>query len=80
MGLKSTRDDLDNRIKYHRPSEDAIVLIQVIRKQAYDLSHDILEMVSLDREREFALKKVEEALAWAIGGIARDPKNWAEDS
>ena len=78
MGLIATSDDIENRIKYHRPDSTGIELIAKMRRLALDFSMGVLENVPLDRERALALTKIEEALFWANAGIARDPEHWEQ--
>jgi hypothetical protein len=71
--------DLRNRIKYHRPDEDAISRIALMRRQALEWAEDVLGLVPEGREQALAITKIEEALFWANAGIARDPEHFAED-
>jgi hypothetical protein len=71
--------DIENRIKYHRPDEDAINRIAVMRGTALMWAEQVLEYVPAGREQALALTKIEEALMWANAGIARDPEHFAEE-
>lgn len=71
--------DLEARIKYHRPDQEGIERIAQMRKRALDWGEYILGLVPPGREQALALTKIEEALMWAIAGIARDPDHWAEN-
>ena len=73
------KDDIDNRIKYHKPNSDGIEKIALMRKFALDWSYAIHGLVPDGREQALAYTKIEEALMWAIAGIARGPDNWSED-
>lgn len=70
-------DDLENRIKYHRPDEIGIEKIAAMRRSALQWMLDIRSTIPAGREQSLAFTKIEEALFWAIAGIARDPDNWA---
>jgi hypothetical protein len=72
-------DDLENRIKYHRPNADAIEAIADMRRSALAWAKAIVRDVPEGREQSLAITKIEEALFWANAGIARDADNWAED-
>lgn len=71
------RDDLKHRIDYHRPSEEGIQKIAAMRRLALEWSLSVRGLVPEGREQSIAFTKIEEALFWAIAGIARDPENWA---
>ena len=71
-------DDLERRIKYHRPDEQGIEKIAAMRRSALDWMLTIRSMVPAGREQSLAFTKIEEGLFWAIAGIARDPDNWAD--
>ncbi len=73
------REDLENRIKYHRPDQDGIDRIAQMRRYALDWSNAIRQMVPDGREQAVAFTKIEEAMFWANAGIARDRDHWAED-
>jgi hypothetical protein len=72
-------DDLQNRIKYHRPDADGIERIANMRDWALGWSLGIRTQVPEGREKSIALTKIEEALFWANAGIARDSKHWDEE-
>ena len=72
-------NDIENRIKYHRPDEHAIERIAVMRGTALMWAEQVLEYVPQGREQALALTKIEEALFWANAGIARDPEHFATD-
>jgi hypothetical protein len=76
--VRIDNDDLENRIKYHRPNADAIDLIADMRRLALAWSKAVVLMVPEGREQSLALTKIEEALFWSNAGIARDPDNWDE--
>jgi len=70
--------DIENRIKYHRPDEDAIERIAAMRGTALMWAEQVLEYVPPGREQALSLTKIEEALFWANAGIARDPVHFAD--
>lgn len=72
-------DDLENRIKYHKPNDEAITYISAMRSYALTWAKAVRLMVPEGREQALALTKIEEALMWANAGIARDPGNWADE-
>lgn len=71
-------DELERRIKYHRPNEQGIDLIAAMRQHALTWAKAVRRDVPGGREQSLALTKIEEALFWANAGIARDPQHWAE--
>lgn len=71
--------DIENRIKYHRPDQDAISRIAAMRHAALSWAADVLALVPAGREQAIALTKIEEALMWSNAGIARDPEHFAKD-
>lgn len=70
--------DLKNRVRYHRPDQDAIEQIARMRTLALGWGEDIIDLVPAGREQALALTKIEEALFWCNAGIARHPDNWDE--
>lgn len=72
-------DDLENRIKYHKPNQDGIDRIAQMRRIALDWAKAVRLFVPEGREQALAFTKIEEGLMWAVAGIARDPNNWNED-
>jgi hypothetical protein len=79
MSVHPQLDDLENRIRYHRPDADAIARIAKMRLYALGWAEDILSSVPPGREQALALTKIEEALFWANAGIARDPSHFAAE-
>lgn len=73
------RDDLERRIKYHRPNQDGIDRITMMRKFALDWALVMHNLVPDGREKSLAYTKIEEALFWANAAIARDPDYWEEE-
>lgn len=53
---------------YHRPSEKQVAQISTVRTGCKDL-HAILEALPPGRERDEAIKKLEEVSMWANKGI-----------
>lgn len=79
MSLISTSDDLKNRIKYHRPTEEGISRIAANRKAALAFADTVLSSCPEGRDKEISLTKIEEALFWANAAIARDSAFTASD-
>ena len=73
------KDDIDNRIKYHKPNEDGVERIALMRKFALDWAYAVHGLVPDGREQSIAYTKIEEDLFWCNAGIAREPDFWAED-
>lgn len=73
------KDDLETRIRYHRPNEYGISHIAAMRGFALQWVKAVHDLVPDGREQAIAYTKIEEALMWAIAGIARDPENWSAD-
>jgi hypothetical protein len=70
-------DTLENRIQNHKPTDDAIQIIETNRRYALGWSHYVLDNVPPGRERSTAFAKIEEALFWSNAAIARKPENQA---
>lgn len=71
--------DLENRIRYHRPSSEGINRIAQMRTVALGAARTAVQLVPEGREQALALTKIEEFLFWANAGIARHPDFQAED-
>jgi len=72
-------EELRNRIKYHRPNNEAINDIATMRSHALGWALAVTDLLPEGREQALALTKIEEALFWANAGIARDEQNWDGD-
>lgn len=71
--------EIRNRIKYHRPNNEAINDIATMRSFALDWALAVADLLPEGREMALALTKIEEALFWANAGIARSELNWDDD-
>lgn len=74
-------EDLKHRIEYHKPSPYGVMKIAAVREAVFACGEALLSEVpeSSGRERALALTKLEEAMMWAIAGIARDPEYMSEE-
>ena len=63
--------DLDNRFKHHPPVGAQPHLYAHVRAQAKNFVDYIIRNTPQSRERDFAVKAIEEAVMWANAGIAR---------
>jgi hypothetical protein len=69
------QSDLDNRFSFH-PATDANqrgVLHEQIRDKCLELATFINGAVPEGREKSSAVTKIEEAMFWANGAVAREP-------
>lgn len=64
-------DELDRRFSNHPVGEDQIEIMQGIRDLGRALAQEIGRYVPEGREQSTALTKVEEAVFWAVAGVAR---------
>lgn len=67
-------DELHNRFAYHRPASPILVeeVFPRLRTDAENLALLIDRFVPDGREKALAVTKIEEAVMWAIAGIARN--------
>lgn len=74
-------EDLKHRIEYHKPSAEGVAKIATVREAILGCGEVFLLEVpeSSGRERALALTKLEEAMMWAIAGIARNPEYMSEE-
>jgi len=72
----SRRSPLAQRVEHdltlHPPTSEAIgKRMDILRAQAKKFAHAVVAQCPEKREQSLALTKIEEALFWAIAGIAR---------
>jgi hypothetical protein len=72
-------EEIRNRIKYHRPNDEAINDIATMRTHALTWALAVADLLPEGREMSLALTHIETALFWANAGIAREEENWADD-
>lgn len=65
-------EGIDNRIKHHPPSADAITCHQAVRDMARSALVTIQQVCPSSAERTLAERKIEEAMMWANAAIARE--------
>ena len=65
-------DRVQHNIKHHKPDEDGLKRISLMRTTVEAASHAVLDNVPVGREQALSLTKLEEALFWANAGIARN--------
>jgi hypothetical protein len=72
-------EEMIHRFQYHPPSgQDVIDAHQQVRTASALYAGLILTLVPPGREQSLAITKIEEAMFWANGGIARAPSNSPE--
>ena len=64
--------ELEKRFRSHNVSLDEIDTMEWLRRKAKFLAEDILDKTPESREQSLALTKLEEAVFWAIAGLARN--------
>lgn len=55
----------------HAPDSEKVVAIEEVRNYFKQAAHTVIGLVPSSREQSLALTKLEEALMWAVAGIAR---------
>ena len=73
-----SKNDLERRIKYHRPDQDGLDRIAQMRRLALDFGNGIRQMCPPGHEQDQAIANLEQTLFWANAGIARDPEHRAD--
>ncbi len=63
---------IDYSLTNKRPSDKAIENIESFREVAKQLGHAIVDYVPAGRAQALAITKLEEAVMWAVKGIALD--------
>lgn len=66
------QEDIENRFKYHAPTEEAKLLHEGVRDSIKGVAMMVMEMLPECREKSLALTKLEEAMLWANAAIARN--------
>jgi len=67
-----TPKELENRFQYHPPkNENQQKKYEHIRYMGHEFAKVLMNNVPDCRERDFAIKKVEEVCFWANAGVAR---------
>lgn len=66
-----TKSELAHRFMYHAPDELKATMHQDLREETAALAALFAMLVPEGREQSLAFTKLEEALFWAIAGIAR---------
>lgn len=67
-----TFEEIQNRVNYHRPTEEAVGRHERVRGVIFEALEKISEAVPPCREQSLAITKLEEAMFWANAGIARN--------
>jgi hypothetical protein len=68
------QSDLDTRFKCPAPPEKRTEREDFLHDHFRQLAGSVCQQVPPGRERALVLTKLEEALMWALTGIAREPK------
>lgn len=63
--------ELDNRFDYHKPDETKANQYERIRALLKGVAAEIDSTLPEGREKSLVITKLEEAMFWAIAGIAR---------
>lgn len=66
--------EVDNRVSYHKPSEDGAKRHAYLSAAFAALMNDIDEIVPGGREKSLVFTKLEEALLWSRSAITRSNK------
>jgi len=66
-----TPDELKTRFTYHKPKDGQAERYQGLRASAHNLAKMVVDECPVSREREEALKNIEQAVMWANAAIAR---------
>ena len=72
--VKAAYKSTIHNLTYHRPTADVADAMEMIRQSAMWFVADICEMTAhtaMPRERQMALRAVEDAVMYAIAGLAR---------
>ncbi len=69
---ESGKYDVENIFTYHSPQPGQPERYTVLRAGAKELARMVLEACPDSRERDQALKKIEEAVFWANASVARN--------
>ena len=72
VNLMAVNEELENRFKYHRPSDSTQENLANLRAEIYDLAVTLDTVLPNSREKSLAITKVEEALMWAIAAVVRN--------
>ena len=65
--------ELQNRFIYHPPIDGQQEKYEELRAKGLELAQLIANHCPESREQSLAVRKVEEAIFWAIASIARNP-------
>lgn len=65
--------DLEKNLTNHTPSADAIEDIEKLRYHAKVFAEQVDLLTPPSREQSLAFTNLEQALMWAVAGIARNP-------
>ena len=78
---RSASADWKHRVEYHKPSPYGVTKIASVREAVLGCGQTILREVPVSSGRELALALTtrEEAMMWAIAGVARDPEYMSEE-
>lgn len=79
MPTTPEQQEIIRRFNYHRPKPELLPNFQALRVAAIKFAEAVYDNTESDREQSLAITKIEEALSWAIGSIARSPANWDGD-
>lgn len=66
--------DLENRFSYHKPTDETVDSFEMIRKIGYAYAVQINQMCPDGREKDAAMKALDEVVFWSNAAIARGVK------
>jgi hypothetical protein len=65
------RNEIDHRLSYYAPDEDARAKHEAVRAAAKEFGYRLAELLPECREKSLAITSLEEAGFWANAAIAR---------
>lgn len=64
---------VEHNMTNHAPtSQEVVDTFERLRSAAKDFAHLVVDLVPPSREQSLALTEVEQALMWAVAGVARN--------